>query len=214
MFGLRNSDSVYLTSTSIFTPYEGQRGGTAMREDFDWIKVIGNNTLLALQGDMSDCEYLFQAISSANSLYELKHESRSMTVNEIANLCRFRISNNLRKQPLKVNILIAGWDEIVHQPKLYWLDQIGSLKNVAYAAHGIEFPFILSLLDSKYQDHLKPVQIQEVEMENNVGNEVKSSIQLLQYCWDTARKRTTTRLGRIRIKSINAAGIVDHGFYS
>jgi len=45
---------------------------------------------------------------------------------------------------------VSLWDE-EYEPKLFWLDEYGSLMAVEYGAHGLGLNFILSILDRHYQ---------------------------------------------------------------
>jgi 20S proteasome alpha/beta subunit len=59
------------------------------------------------------------------------------------------------------------------KPKLFWLDEYGSLQNVEYAAHGMASNFALSILDRKYN--------------SNMSRE--DAIDLVQDCFQQLRKR-------------------------
>ena len=48
-----------------------------------------------------------------------------------------------------MNSLIAGCDET--GPQLYWLDYIGTMTNMNFAAHGYASYFLWSIFDNKYK---------------------------------------------------------------
>lgn len=144
LIGLITKDAALLSSTSDFN-----KNGVAMRADYDWIKQIGQNCLVGLQGDSSDCDYVVTQIESMNRDNELTYGDKSLSCRSIAHLFRRIIANNLRSRQLRVCALIAGWDHERNRPVLYWLDSIGSIQEVPYGAHGDEFPFVWSLLDRK-----------------------------------------------------------------
>ena len=123
-----------------------------MRADYDWIHQIGQHCLMGLQGDASDCNFISSHIEAINREHELTYNDRSLSCRSIAHLFRKTIADHLRKNRLQVCAMIAGWDRERDCPVLYWLDSIGSLQEVPYAAHGNEFPFVWSLLDSKNRE--------------------------------------------------------------
>ena len=49
--------------------------------------------------------------------------------------------------PYSVNVLLGGYDEATSTPHLYWIDYLGTMASVPYAAHGYGAYFALSTLD-------------------------------------------------------------------
>ena len=43
--------------------------------------------------------------------------------------------------------LVGGYDTSTHNPHLYWIDYLGTMSEVPFAAHGYGAYFALSLLD-------------------------------------------------------------------
>ena len=168
LVGVVTNDAAIICSSSVLT-----KNGLAMREDFDWIRQLGENCLVGVQGDSSDSEFLLMQLESSNRDHELKFGS-SLSCRSIAHLCRRIISKFLRSNQLKVSVLIGGWNSNIGRPSLYWLDSIGTncfsnsnsnhhscitelimrpkragaIQEVPYAAHGEGFSFVLGLLDS------------------------------------------------------------------
>ena len=157
LFGFTTPDASYIsTSASI------SHSGVTIRNDFDWVREI-DGSLVGIQGEVSDCEELFSILRAKTVAHSISFDGRSLPCNSIAHLCQTIISQRLRtEQRLNVNILIAGWDKDSGAdgdtmfekrenqrgiPKLYWLDDIGSLQDVKYASHGAETMFMLSMLD-------------------------------------------------------------------
>ena len=61
---------------------------------------------------------------------------------------RRELADSLRsRSPYAVNLLVAGYDLPSHEPKLYWIDYLGTMAAVPFAAHGYGSYFALSLLD-------------------------------------------------------------------
>jgi 20S proteasome alpha/beta subunit len=65
-----------------------------------------------------------------------------------ASWIRRSLAESLRsRKPYQVNLLLAGYDVAAHEPHLYWVDYLGTLASVPFAAHGYGSYFALSLLD-------------------------------------------------------------------
>ena len=170
LIGIVTRESVLLSSNNVFS-----KNGVAMREDYDWIKQLGEDCLVGVQGDSSDCDFLLSQLESANRDHMMTF-GRSAPCRSIAHLCRRIIAQFLRSKQLKVSVLIAGWNYHTDRPSLFWLDSIGmisliynegalmnfmdtiiqiyfwttktgAIQEVPYAAHGDGFSFVLGLLD-------------------------------------------------------------------
>lgn len=77
-------------------------------------------------------------------------------------------------------------------PKLFWLDQYGSLQNLRYGAHGFGSNFALSILDQRYQSDLSR----------------EEAISLIEECFRQLRQRYVINSPKkARIKCVDAFGI-------
>lgn len=65
-----------------------------------------------------------------------------------ASWIRRSLAESLRsRKPYSVNLLLGGYDTSLHTPNLYWIDYLGTVVEVPFAAHGYGGYFALSLLD-------------------------------------------------------------------
>ena len=65
-----------------------------------------------------------------------------------ASWIRRALATSLRsRKPYSVNLLLGGYDIASHDPHLYWIDYLGTMSEVPFAAHGYGSYFALSLLD-------------------------------------------------------------------
>jgi 20S proteasome alpha/beta subunit len=155
LFGICTENAAYLSASSSLS-----HNGVTIKSDFNWVRRVGES-LLGLQGDLSDCEEVFSFVLSKNSEHCLNFQGKPLSTKSIANLCRSLIAQRLRAQSrLNVNAIVAGWEgkdmstslapkvgSLEGKPMLYWLDSIGSLHDSLYAVHGQESAFLLSMLD-------------------------------------------------------------------
>jgi 20S proteasome alpha/beta subunit len=120
LIGVVTSDSVILSSNNVLS-----KNGVAMRGDFDWIRQLGDDCLVGVQGDSSDCDFLLSQLESSNRDHQMTF-GRSAPCRSVAHLCRRIIAQYLRSKQLKVSVLIAGWNYNTNRPSLFWLDSIGT----------------------------------------------------------------------------------------
>jgi len=75
------------------------------------------------------------------NLYPLRPQSAASWI-------RQSLAESLRsRSPYTVNLLIGGFDTAGNLPHLYWVDYLGTMASVPFAAHGYGSFFALSLLD-------------------------------------------------------------------
>lgn len=100
--------------------------------------------LTLLTGDtVQFAEYIERNIRlyQIRNLYPLRPSSAASWI-------RRSLADSLRsRKPYSVNLLLGGYDTNTHTPHLYWMDYLGTLSEVPFAAHGYGSYFALSLLD-------------------------------------------------------------------
>ena len=75
------------------------------------------------------------------NLYPLRPQSAASWI-------RRSLAESLRsRSPYTVNLLIGGYDTAQKSPHLYWVDYLGTMASVPFAAHGYGSYFALGLLD-------------------------------------------------------------------
>jgi 20S proteasome subunit beta 4 len=57
---------------------------------------------------------------------------------------------------------IEASTQMLLQPKLFWLDEYGSIQNIKYGAHGLGSNFVLSILDRGYSKDITKQQALEL----------------------------------------------------
>jgi len=162
-----------------------------MQTNEDKIKVLGSHLLMAFSGEPGDtvqfAEYVERNIRLAHirNTYPLPPPSAASWI-------RRELADSLRsRSPYAVNLLVAGYDLSVHEPKLYWIDYLGTMAIVPFAAHGYGSYFALSLLD-KYHDP-------EATLEEGLAT--------LRRCIDEVSKRLVVTPGKFKVKVVDKSGV-------
>ena len=80
-------------------------------------------------------------------LYQIRN-TYALRPPSAASWIRRTLADSLRsRRPYAVNLLVGGYDTSTHTPHLYWVDYLGTMTEVPFAAHGYGAYFALSLLD-------------------------------------------------------------------
>lgn len=104
---------------------------------------------------------------------------------------RSQLADSLRsRHPYQVNLLLGGFDLPTSTPTLHWLDYLGTLATVPYAAHGYGAYFCLSLMDA----HHRPDMTQE------------EGLDLLRMCIKELKIRFVMDLGSWKVRIVDREG--------
>jgi 20S proteasome alpha/beta subunit len=221
LFGFRTADASVITSTGI---YENS-GGVVINEGYRYITPLGDDMVVGIIGDLSDCNLLRVEMETANVEHKLSYGGASLQCEAMANLCRSIIAKYLRRaNPLNVECMIAGCDS-EGDPKLFWLDSIGSIQNVPFGAFGKDSAIILSALD-RCQNEFNLLQVTETSgfpsesrmvldelldpSNTRYAEETPYSVSdVLNSCWNTIRRRSNTLapIGSCHVLKVTKKGV-------
>lgn len=140
-----------------------------MKINEDKIKTLSPHLLMAYSGEPGPYHLTtFHYPQPQNSRWQLipgdtiqfaEFVERNIRLYQIRNLYPLRpsaaaswirrsLADSLRsRKPYSVNLLLGGYDTASHEPSLYWVDYLGTITSVPFAAHGYGSYFALSLLD-------------------------------------------------------------------
>ncbi|KAG9120617.1 Proteasome subunit beta type-4 [Ceratobasidium sp. 392] len=128
-----------------------------MKTDEDKTKILGPNLVMAYSGEPGDTVQFAEYVERNLRLYQMRYV-HPLRPPSAAAWIRRSLADSLRsRNPYSVNLLLGGIDLAeapVHapdgpkgRPYLYWIDYLGTLAEVPFAAHGYGSYFVLSLLD-------------------------------------------------------------------
>jgi len=164
-----------------------------MKGDEDKIKQLSTHLLMSFTGEPGDtvqfAEYVERNIRLAHirNTYPLPPASSASWI-------RRQLAESLRsRSPYMVNLLVGGYDISTHTPHLYWIDYLGTMASVPFAAHGYGSYFALSLLD-RYHDPEAPLE---------------EGLATLRRCIDEISKRLVIAPGKFKVKIVDKDGVRD-----
>lgn len=105
---------------------------------------------------------------------------------------RTELARSLRsRKPYQVNLLIAGFDVPSSTPALYWMDYLGTMAEVPFAAQGYGAMFTMGLMDRFHRPDM----------------DLEEGLDLLRKCVDELKKRFIVDLGTWKVRVIDRQGI-------
>lgn len=169
----------------------------AYNHDEDKIAQLDDHQLLACAGDNSSRVAFTEYVTRNLSLVKMR-SGRALSNVAAANFIRNQLAQAIRSRggAYQVNSLFASIDE--SGPSLYFLDYLGTLQEVPFAAHGYSATFVTSQLDAANTERLTEVE----------------AVNLVKQCCDQLARRFLINLPLYNIKILRAGQPVEEVRYS
>ncbi|GIX90800.1 proteasome subunit beta type-2 [Caerostris darwini] len=162
-----------------------------VKKDEDKMFKLGDRLMMLVCGEPGDTIQFAEFIAKNIQLYKMRN-GYELSPTAAANYTRKNLADFLRSRtPYAVNILMAGFDKDSAEAELHYIDYLGTLAKLPYAAHGYGSFFSLSIMDR----HYRPDMSQE------------EGIELLKKCIKELNHRFLVNLPSFAIKVIDANGI-------
>ncbi|KAG9313745.1 nucleophile aminohydrolase [Chiua virens] len=162
-----------------------------MKNDQDKIKELSSHLLMAYSGEPGDTIQFAEYVERNIRLYQIRN-LYPLRPSAAASWIRRSLAESLRsRNPYSVNLLVGGYDIADHKPALYWVDYLGTVVEVPFAAHGYGSYFALSLLDRYHNP--------EATLEEGLAT--------LKRCIDEVSKRLVVSPERYKVKVVDKDGI-------
>ncbi len=144
LIGIRGADFVVVGSDTAFF-----RGLTVMGSKAMKVKQLDRHLAIGASGDTGHVDLLTRHLEGVTMERRLRDPSPT-SPRTLASIIRRIISSSLRRRPLQVQLLVAGWEKDSEGhgvPLLAWVDATGALQEVPFGAHGYAAKFVMSVLD-------------------------------------------------------------------
>ncbi|KAF4588347.1 Proteasome subunit beta type-4 [Pleurotus pulmonarius] len=162
-----------------------------MKIDEDKVKELGPHLLMAHSGEPGDTIHFSEYVERNIRLYNIRH-NYSLSPSAAASWVRRSLAESLRsRHPYSVNLLLGGYDVPAKEPHLYWIDYLGTMAEVPFAAHGYGSYFALSLLDRYH----------------NPDASLEEGIATLKRCIDEVAKRLIVSPSKYSVKVVDKDGV-------
>ncbi|TFK21023.1 proteasome component Pre1 [Coprinopsis marcescibilis] len=162
-----------------------------MKIDEDKIKALGPHLLMAYSGEPGDTVQFAEYVERNIRLYQIRN-THALRPAAAASWIRRALADSLRsRNPYSVNLLLGGYDTATYEPHLYWVDYLGTISRVPFAAHGYGAYFGLSLLDRYH----------------NPDASLEEGLETLKRCIDEVSKRLVVSPGKYKVKVVDKDGV-------
>ncbi|KIK96906.1 hypothetical protein PAXRUDRAFT_825467 [Paxillus rubicundulus Ve08.2h10] len=161
-----------------------------MKVDEDKIKELSSHLLMSYSGEPGDTIQFAEYVERNIRLYQIRN-LYPLRPAAAAAWIRRSLAESLRsRHPYSVNLLLGGYDIADHKPNLYWIDYLGTVVELPFAAHGYGSYFALSLLDRYHNP--------EASLEEGLAT--------LKRCIEEVAKRLIVSPDRFKVKVVDKDG--------
>jgi len=180
-------------------------GSMARFKDVQRLHDLGNNTCLAVSGDMSDFQYLqrlLDGILREQETYALADSHPPLSPSNIYDyLANLYYSRRSKMNPLWNAILVGGWDSVKKESFLGYVDLLGTTYSAPTLATGfgshLAQPLLREAFEAKAGIDGKGPLLTEEEAEKLL----KTSMKVLFY-------RDARSLNKFQLAKVTAKGVV------
>lgn len=152
------------------------------------IRTLDSHKLAASAGPQADCSSFVEFIQR-NVALNAYRTGLALSTASTASFIKTKLAEALRKNPYQVNLLVGGYDKGVGE-SLYYIDYLGAMAKMPYAAHGYAAYFLFSTMDSAW----KP------------GMTEAEALALVRLCIAELAKRLTLHQPNFIVKVADASG--------
>ncbi|KAI8060044.1 nucleophile aminohydrolase [Gongronella butleri] len=188
LFGITGKDFTLLAADTV-----SARSIVVMKGTEDKSRLLSPHTVMLYSGEPGDTVNFAEYIQRNIRLYSIRN-GIELSPKAIATFTRREIADSLRsRHPYSVNMILGGYDEKTGKPELYWIDYLGAMASLPFAAQGYGAYFCTSLMDRHYRE----------------GLSVDEAKQLLQMCLDELKRRFIVNLPKFTVKLVTKEGVQD-----
>lgn len=163
----------------------------------DKITQLDSHKLVAVAGENGPRTNFVEFIKCNMNLATLRQHGRQSSTPAAASFMRNALANAIRRAPYACNSLLGGYDAPASEhddtpsgSHLYYLDYLGTMQSVPFAAHGYGTTFVTAILD-----HLWRPDLSEEE-----------GLALMQKCCDEVKKRVVISNAHFFCKVVTKRG--------
>eukprot|EP00835_Amoeboradix_gromovi_P006252 NODE_702_length_5024_cov_0.139898.p2 type:complete len:193 gc:universal NODE_702_length_5024_cov_0.139898:4273-3695(-) len=169
--GLVGKDCVVLAVDTM-----AQRSILVLKDTHDRIAKLTDHTVLAYGGEPGDCNQFIDYIQRNVELYSIRNEP--LTTNACAFFIKQQLAEGLRSRPYQVNCMVAGYNK---GGKLYWIDYLGSIQELEFAAQGHSQYFCMSTMDKYFKKDMNEQECIDVIKKCILGLKTRYTINLKKW---------------------------------
>lgn len=193
--GIRCNDFVLLAAAGLNAFYY-----IKITDAEDKITELTSHQMVACIGENGPRVNFTEYIKCNLTLNRMRQHGRTGSCHSTANFMRNELASAIRSREgaYQVNCLFAGYDEPASNmddgecgARLYYMDYLGTLQGVPYAAHGYGASFVTAILDHTWRPDLSEAE----------------GLALMQKCIDEVQRRVVVNNAFFFVKAVTKRGI-------
>ncbi|OZJ06936.1 hypothetical protein BZG36_00179 [Bifiguratus adelaidae] len=186
LFGITGKDFTLLAADEV-----AARSIVVMKSKEDKSRTLSPHILLLYTGEPGDTVNFAEYIQRNVRLYGIRNDIE-LSPKAAANFTRRELAESLRsRHPYAVNLLIGGYDTKTSAPALFWLDYLGSMAELPFAAQGYGAYFCTSLMDRYWQPDMN----------------LDQAVALMKQCIQELKTRFIVNLPEFNCKVVDKDGV-------
>ncbi|XP_065843221.1 proteasome subunit beta type-2-like [Oscarella lobularis] len=184
LLGIAGKDFVVFASDSM-----ASHSIIVIKDDVNKMFQMDDRLAMVVSGAPGDTTTFGELIQRNVQLYKIRH-GYSLSPHAAASFTRQNLAKALREGPYQVDMLIGGYDE--HDgAALYFMDYLGTMDKVPYAAHGYASYMTLSIMDRHYREDLTK----------------EEAIGIIKKCIAEVQKRLVINLPKFNVHTVDKEGV-------
>ncbi|XP_003745825.1 proteasome subunit beta type-2 [Galendromus occidentalis] len=188
LIGIKCRDFVLLAADASVA-----RSIMVLKQDEQKIFKLSDSLAMAVAGESGDTVQFADYIAKNIQLFKMRN-GYGLSPKAAANFTRKNLADSLRtRNAYRCDLLLGGFDSHSKEPELYWVDYLGSLAKVPFAAHGYGGIFSMGVIDAAYRADMT----------------VEEAHSLIRACVKEIRKRFLGNMPVFKCVVIDTNGIRD-----
>ncbi|KAI7872598.1 nucleophile aminohydrolase [Spinellus fusiger] len=186
LFGITGKDFCLVAADTV-----AARSIVVMKGTEDKSRPLNPHTVMLYTGEPGDTVNFAEYIQRNIKLYGIRN-GIELSPKATANFTRRELADSLRsRHPYSVNMLIGGYDVKTETPELFWIDYLGAMVSLPFAAQGYGAYFCTSLMDRYYRPGMDLEQVKE----------------LMRQCIQELKTRFIVNMPHFKVQLVNKEGI-------
>ncbi|KAL0075443.1 nucleophile aminohydrolase [Phycomyces blakesleeanus] len=186
LFGITGKDFVLVAADTV-----SARSIVVMKGTEDKSRQLNSKTIMLYTGEPGDTVNFAEYIQRNIKLYSIRN-GIELSPKATANFTRRELADSLRsRHPYSVNMLIGGYDVKTSKPELFWIDYLGAMASLPFAAQGYGAYFCTSLMDRYYRPDMNLEEVKD----------------LLRRCIQELKTRFIVNMPHFKVQLVNKDGI-------
>ncbi|KAI8393684.1 nucleophile aminohydrolase [Radiomyces spectabilis] len=188
LFGITGKDFTLLVADT-----NSARSIVVMKSTEDKSRDLNDSTVMLYSGEPGDTVNFAEYIQRNIKLYSIRN-GIELSPKAVATFTRRELADSLRsRHPYSVNLIIGGYDRKAEKSELFWIDYLGAMASLPFAAQGYGAYFCTSLMDRYYRPDM----------------DLEEAKKIMRMCVEELKTRFIVHMPKFSAKLVNKDGVTE-----